>query len=1511
MAGFGLQVVVLAAALQGTAAFLATPLNTSDPDVAHILCPDQTVELTRDHKWITREAIRRNLRQFFLQYPPESQPDFNVPPSVTLTELYHAYYGASASPARFIKAVNSIAAANVKADSAVQLRHDPDIQGDGEELTELQASLTDRYPQILTSILLDEAYTAARSLLGLSFHSIQKFYAHSTWVEQGNTAILPDLGLPGFEFEDLADPTEAVCTPCPSSQGECSGNVVSGAGLSSGYYQYDDPMADIYLIPKPTTGGKCSHGGVLDSSSWQPAEGGINKDTASPCFSPHHHLHQQAAELAVQATDHYLRVLLDAVGNEKYRRLFDLYQGSALSIVIDTTGSMSDDIEAVKDQVASIVENTSPELYILAPYNDPTWGPGLRTDNATEFLEAVNALYAHNGGDIEEMFWSGLQLALSLTPDYGDIFCFTDVGAKDGEKMESDIARSQQQHNKVSIIYSGSIPSETPSRDYVLTQVEEYRRLADATGGLFIPSDKFSIDTIMPILSEGVESSDVDVTQLKGLVGRQDIAVPIDDSISDFEIRIAGVVTTALLKDITGTEYDLMDEASLLLDPEIEVVVYSSGLKAIKWIEPRYGLWSLQTYSSSTYSVSVSGNSTLSFLGGFSILDPSPPHPHYRAAEGNPLVNTVYYVEVTLIGYLESDVTDVTRIEYVDKSGASLREIPYHGEVDDEFYVRSDPLPEEPFYVKLYGHVKSGNEFSRLLTVLMTPVETDVGVLATSEDLAARPGDTASGDFVVSNYGLSSYFDITGTDDKGFLTYVVPERVYIDNNASEVVTVFFAVPLTAVPGTVSMVTLTAQSEQQLQSVNSGISQFVVLSMELDDTPPNCTLASQPDCSGFDLNGICANKNWTTQATLQDDPYGGLVNVYARPEGLSLEIAGMTPGTTGEVVLTYGASCCTTQVDLIGVDSSGNVGKCSIDMGTLGGMILDLEAVSTGQTWVTLKWTITPTKYEVHKYTILIDDDFTEDDRCSQSECLHNVTDLRPCTPYTFKVTPSFTVEGSYVAGEAAATQASTTDQEPSTPVNGAVVDSTTDGVNITWEVQHNSCISQFQVCYRTTDTWVWVLCERTSSTSYEMRGLEACVEYEVSVASITPSGLQSSSLLFTVNTQESAPGAPRNVQTVLSTPYSITVTWDDPLENAHCIDRYAVSYTVTDVTLTVEVAARLHHQRAGSDNSVIIENLDPCTNYTIWVSGITVSGIVGPYVESNTATAEIAPSSVTSVTLQEVTSVSMKVTWEGTMTCVDHFNLCYYSQEEVVLYCYEEQVMVATLTGLLPCVTYYVSVTAVSPSDLYSHTLWQTMSTLQVAPGEPQNLTVSSVTSHSISIDFDPPVENPQCTNEYDYTIIGVDEEVIYSDRQTYNQVDNIFEDLEACTNYKIQVRALSSEKLGSQWVTTSATTSEEEPSRPQAFQVLQTNETTLEVSWWAPDVNSNCVKYYELQWTSPYGDVNYDSITPAPGDELPFVIVRLISGLEPCTVYGLSVWAVTPSGSPGNAAMLSHSTLC
>ena len=72
-----------------------------------------------------------------------------------------------------------------------------------------------------------------------------------------------------------------------------------------------------------------------------------------------------------QSSEELLGSIRKKVGNHAFRRLLDLYKGSALSIVIDTTDSMHQEIDAVKQQAHQIVEKTTPELLILVPYDDP------------------------------------------------------------------------------------------------------------------------------------------------------------------------------------------------------------------------------------------------------------------------------------------------------------------------------------------------------------------------------------------------------------------------------------------------------------------------------------------------------------------------------------------------------------------------------------------------------------------------------------------------------------------------------------------------------------------------------------------------------------------------------------------------------------------------------------------------------------------------------------------------------------------------------------------------------------------------------------------------------------------------------------------------------------------------------------------------------------------------------------------------------------------------------------
>lgn len=62
--------------------------------------------------------------------------------------------------------------------------------------------------------------------------------------------------------------------------------------------------------------------------------------------------------------------------SDSNRRLLDITPASSLSFVLDTTGSMGEEINAAKIQARRIVEQRrgspmEPVLYILVPFHDP------------------------------------------------------------------------------------------------------------------------------------------------------------------------------------------------------------------------------------------------------------------------------------------------------------------------------------------------------------------------------------------------------------------------------------------------------------------------------------------------------------------------------------------------------------------------------------------------------------------------------------------------------------------------------------------------------------------------------------------------------------------------------------------------------------------------------------------------------------------------------------------------------------------------------------------------------------------------------------------------------------------------------------------------------------------------------------------------------------------------------------------------------------------------------------
>ena len=87
--------------------------------------------------------------------------------------------------------------------------------------------------------------------------------------------------------------------------------------------------------------------------------------------------------MARQATELFLDGIREEVGDKKYQKLFGLTaiyeEGISLCFVIDTTGSMHNDIAAAARRVEQIVQSgKKASRFVLVPFNDNDQTPGIR-----------------------------------------------------------------------------------------------------------------------------------------------------------------------------------------------------------------------------------------------------------------------------------------------------------------------------------------------------------------------------------------------------------------------------------------------------------------------------------------------------------------------------------------------------------------------------------------------------------------------------------------------------------------------------------------------------------------------------------------------------------------------------------------------------------------------------------------------------------------------------------------------------------------------------------------------------------------------------------------------------------------------------------------------------------------------------------------------------------------------------------------------------------------------------
>nr|XP_043898266.1 von Willebrand factor A domain-containing protein 7-like isoform X1 [Solea senegalensis] len=783
---------------------------------------------------------------------------------------------------------------------------------DAEQFTKGKKLVTDGIAAVKANNKLQK-YEAARERLGQLFHTLQDFYSHSNWVEIGNKNPNTNLIKVNADIGKTADKDRATCRSCVGD--DCKNNILEDILkekiLTTGYFDAVPPSS------KPA--GKCSHGGKFDRTRKMDPKGGINKDTLD---SEHGHLHNQAANMAIAATSEVLQDVRAAAGDKEFLQMMGIKKGKPLCFVIDTTGSMGNDISTVRTITAAIIDSKAgtddePSDYVLVPFNDPDYGPLTRTTNADDFKNAIYSLSADGGGDFAEMSLSGIQLALTGSPPGSEIYVFTDASAKDGYLLGRVLALIERTKSVVTVLITGSLGlrrRRETLEDNPLGSV--YKQLAEASGGQAIQVSKSELAEVTSIITDTSSSSVVKLLQASRNAGNPDnFTFSVDDSVKNLTMYITGRSLAFTITSPSGVTQSSTDTTGPLVVSSSTV----GNFQTVK-LNTQVGVWKVEMVSTSAYNLKVVGENHIDFLFTF-LKDSESPYGGLEVLSNRPRSGENITLRVTVTGSDSATVTEVTLVEF-------FKSVMVNGSVEDQgkgvFHVRFDTIPSDDFVVLVMGQTNtsstrnSATSFQRQSSSSIKASAVSVSI--TLPNRVAEPGVSFSVPFSVSTSGTGGTFTIAATNDQGYSSSFPPSlSLPTGGSANSTGTI------TAPPDTPSGtdVTLTIEATSPGGDTNYVVLRLTVLVPVTDVTAPVCQLSNVTDsCSD-----ICTESTWGVSMQVRDEVNGtGIHSITFRQGDGNLNTT-LLSGTDSIMLLTYNASCCSPDVEIIAVDNVGNVKSC--------------------------------------------------------------------------------------------------------------------------------------------------------------------------------------------------------------------------------------------------------------------------------------------------------------------------------------------------------------------------------------------------------------------------------------------------------------------------------------------------------------------------------------------------------------------------------------------------------
>ncbi|XP_072041081.1 receptor-type tyrosine-protein phosphatase delta-like [Amphiura filiformis] len=443
-------------------------------------------------------------------------------------------------------------------------------------------------------------------------------------------------------------------------------------------------------------------------------------------------------------------------------------------------------------------------------------------------------------------------------------------------------------------------------------------------------------------------------------------------------------------------------------------------------------------------------------------------------------------------------------------------------------------------------------------------------------------------------------------------------------------------------------------------------------------------------------------------------------------------------------------------------------------------------------------------------------------------------------------------------------------------------------------------------------------------------------EYVVSITTILNGTHEATTFNNSVTSPVGEPGPVNSFNVSASdSPFELLATWQSSSANNCRENAYNISVQLVkeDQYESMKVWNKTYMIYAGNNRIEFIKNLTdllPCSRYNVTIIASNSAG-TGKAISMLQTTSIAEPGPVTSFNVSPTGSpYELLATWQPSSenNCRETgYNISVqlvieYQKEliEVSNVINDDTEFVASLTGLLPCSTYNVTIIASnSVGTGKAISILQNTTTLEPVPVTSFNVTETDSPFELIAT-WQPSSENrcPEIGYSISVQLINEDQnEIIEGSIETYvivtNNDDTEFEanlpGLLPCSTYNVTIRAFNSAGAG-RAISILRSTSVSEPGPVTSFTISVTDSPFELLATWQPSSENNC---RETSYIISVQRINEDQNEIIEGSIKTYRIVTnngYLTGMLPCSTYNVTIMAINSAGTGKAIYMLQYTSM-